>query len=73
MSSPETEWISDLLQLNTRIIAAQSRLSAQASRIMEALETREDIDEEEGLFGAYRDKLRALRQARDALLSQVKE
>ncbi|WP_156375718.1 hypothetical protein [Methylobacterium sp. Leaf125] len=73
MSSVDADWISRLLDLNGSIIAAQARLSAQASRVMEALEIREDITEEEGLFSAYRDKLRYLRQARNVMLSQLKE
>ncbi|MCK2055319.1 hypothetical protein [Methylobacterium sp. 37f] len=73
MSSTDTIWISSLLHLNESIVAAQVRLSAQAGRIMDALEMREDITEEEGLFGAYRDKLHLLRLARDAMLSQVEE
>jgi hypothetical protein len=73
MSSVDADWISRLLDLNGSIIATQARLSAQASRIMEALEIREDVTEEEGLFSAYRDKLRHLRQARNVMLSQLNE
>jgi hypothetical protein len=73
MPSIDAAWICKLLDLNGSIIAAQARLSAQASRILEALEMRDDITEEEGLFTAYRDKLRLLRQARDVMLSQIKQ
>lgn len=35
-----TNWIDDVLRLNSRIVAAQARLSAQGDRILEMLKVR---------------------------------
>lgn len=65
-----TNWIDDVLRLNSRIVAAQARLSAQGDRILEMLKVREDTTSAEDLFKAYHHRLIQLRRTQVELLQE---
>ena len=71
VGTTESSWIEALLKLNARIVIARDDVSAQAARVMDALEARHDIEAAETRFRLLKDELDALRLARDALLREV--
>ena len=71
MEPEDKNWCEVLVNLNGRIVEMQTKVSAQAVRVMDALERRHDIEAEEARFQALNEELRALRSARDALLKEL--
>jgi hypothetical protein len=67
----KTDWISNVLRLNTRIVAAQAAISAQAFAILEMTEAGEDTTKAGERYRAYRNDLRLLRKVRDTLLDNI--
>jgi hypothetical protein len=67
------DWISDLLRLNTHIVAVQAVVSAQAITIGEMIEAGEDTANVEALHRTSQNVLRRLRASRDTLLDEIKD
>ena len=65
-----TNWIDDVLRLNTHIVATRAMVSAQGDRILELLEEREDTTLAENLFKSYGRRLAYLRRMQAELLQQ---
>ena len=72
MITTNTRWIDHLLRLNGHTIAAERAVSAQAGRILDALEMREEIAEKEQTFVSYRSHLHDLRLMRNEILSSTR-
>lgn len=71
MSPMDTEWMDEVLHLNTRIVSAEVCLRAEAVRIVVMMDTRDDITEAARRFTACQKSLRLLRLRRDAMLTQL--
>lgn len=68
-----SNWIDEVLRLNTHIIVAQAVVRAQAATIGELMEAGEDTAEAEAQHRAYLTVLRRLRAGRDTLLDEIKD
>jgi hypothetical protein len=66
------QWITDVLRLNTRILAAQAVADTQAISILESMEQGQDTVKAEKMYLAYRSELRRLWARRDTLLDDIK-
>jgi hypothetical protein len=65
-----TNWISDVLRLNSRIVTTQAMVSAQGDRILKMIEWREDTTSAEELHRAYGQRLVQLRTLQAKLLRE---
>lgn len=65
-----TNWIVDVLRLNSRIVTTQAMVSAQGDRILMMLEAQQDISAAEDLFMSYGQRLLQLRRMQAALLQE---